>query len=100
MEPERKRKPEDRAESGTEEAMKKKKKERAEEEEKEVEEFFAILRRIHVALEYFQKADGRSRRELSAAIVNTWKPSFEVQDFKEVVGNPDSGLDLNSPTFN
>ncbi|KAJ9140732.1 hypothetical protein P3X46_031340 [Hevea brasiliensis] len=66
--------------------------------EEEVEEFFAILRRIHVAVKYFEKNDGGKR----------WKPSFEIEDFEEVNGevegekkeedslDENTGFDLNS----
>ncbi|KAF2311105.1 hypothetical protein GH714_019577 [Hevea brasiliensis] len=66
--------------------------------EEEVEEFFAILRRIHVAVKYFEKNDGGKR----------WKPSFEIEDFEEVNGEVEgekkeedsldesTGFDLNS----
>ncbi|ONI31394.1 hypothetical protein PRUPE_1G309800 [Prunus persica] len=45
--------------------------------EEEVEEFFAILRRIHVAAKYLGKTDDG----LTASM--KWRPSFEVQDFEE-----------------
>lgn len=66
----------------------------------EVEEFFAILRRIHVAVKYFEKGDGVARRELTA-MEKRWirKPSCEVEDFGEENGVKDDGkrehLDLN-----
>ncbi|KDP29399.1 hypothetical protein JCGZ_18320 [Jatropha curcas] len=65
--------------------------------EEEVEEFFAILRRIRVAVKYFEKNDGKR-----------WEPSFEKEDFEEVNGDiepkrkeedcvdENTGLDLNS----
>lgn len=66
--------------------------------DEEVEEFFAILRRIQIALKYFQKRDGG--RELTAA---PWSPSFEREDFEGVEripvrqeGDQNAGLDLNS----
>ncbi|KAL3644654.1 hypothetical protein CASFOL_009834 [Castilleja foliolosa] len=62
----------------------------------EVEEFFAILRRIQVAVKYFQDRDGG--RELAAP--PTWNPSFEREDFDEQLKKPEGnrypGLDLNS----
>lgn len=68
----------------------------------EVDEFFAILRRIHVAVKYFEKGDGGVSRELTA-MEKRWmrKPSFEVEDedFGEDKGVKDDGkrqhLDLN-----
>ncbi|KAL8531676.1 hypothetical protein ACS0TY_008318 [Phlomoides rotata] len=67
--------------------------------DEEVEEFFAILRRIQIALKYFQKRD--SGRELTSA---PWSPSFEREDFESVERRPEgkqgTGLDLNSdPAF-
>ncbi|CAI9785373.1 unnamed protein product [Fraxinus pennsylvanica] len=74
-------------------------------EDGEVEEFFAILRRIRVAVEYFEKRNGEIDRELTAA---AWIPSFKREDFEELNGikkgkqsvkeNQDQnvGLDLNS----
>uniref|UniRef100_A0A6N2N401 Uncharacterized protein n=1 Tax=Salix viminalis TaxID=40686 RepID=A0A6N2N401_SALVM len=66
-------------------------------EEEEVEEFFAILRRIHVAVKYFEKSEGKK-----------WRPLLEREDFKELDGADldtekkegnsfyeNSGLDLN-----
>ncbi|OAY31308.1 hypothetical protein MANES_14G101600v8 [Manihot esculenta] len=44
--------------------------------EEEVEEFFAILKRIHVAVKYFEKNDGKR-----------WKPSFMKEDFEEISGD-------------
>ncbi|KAH7839398.1 hypothetical protein Vadar_003669 [Vaccinium darrowii] len=67
----------------------------------EVEEFFAILRRIRVAVEYFQK--GR-RPELAAKESSSRRsPSFLRRDFVAVDGvkgqgeeEGDTGLDLNA----
>ncbi|KAB2624296.1 protein NIM1-INTERACTING 2-like [Pyrus ussuriensis x Pyrus communis] len=71
--------------------------------EEEVEEFFAILRRIHVAAKHLGRAASME-----------WRPSFQVEDFKEdneslmikdqkkeekqteAEAKVDSGLDLNS----
>ncbi|KAK7306935.1 hypothetical protein VNO77_39576 [Canavalia gladiata] len=82
-------------------------------EETEVEEFFAILRRIHVAMKHFQQNNASRRRKLMTA-KSAWKPSFEVEDFLcqvddglngdrgvgydlgVVTDRKDSGLDLNS----
>ncbi|OMO90268.1 hypothetical protein CCACVL1_07430 [Corchorus capsularis] len=77
-------------------------------EEEEVEEFFAILRRIHVAVKYFEKGNGGGRK---LTMNNEWKPSFLLQDFegdndvksegKTEDLEEDSGLDLNlEPVFN
>lgn len=54
--------------------------------EEEVEEFFAILRRIRVAVKYF---DESSKSVEKAA--KRWKPSSESEDF-EVEAN---GVDVN-----
>ncbi|KAL2485142.1 Uncharacterized protein Adt_29898 [Abeliophyllum distichum] len=76
-------------------------------EDDEVDEFFAILRRIHVAVKYFEKRNRNGNRELT---MPTWSPSFEREDFEEVNAikkeeeeesmdrNRDkiAGLDLNS----
>ncbi|KAK4423581.1 hypothetical protein Salat_1940900 [Sesamum alatum] len=64
-------------------------------EDEEVEEFFAIMKRIHVAVKYFRERKGS--RDLTAT---PWSPSFERQDFegvkKDQVENQNAGLDLNS----
>ncbi|GFS44357.1 hypothetical protein Acr_00g0089870 [Actinidia rufa] len=48
-------------------------------EDDEVEEFYAILRRIRVAVEYFEKGNGDGgRRELTGErTVSRWSPSFQ-----------------------
>ncbi|KAI9077430.1 hypothetical protein K1719_040633 [Acacia pycnantha] len=77
---------------------KKKATEPEEEDEEEVEEFFAILRRIRVAVQYFDRAHG-SGRSLTA---KPWEPSFQADDFqgddgvKDLTDDSNSGLDLNS----
>ncbi|KAJ8774523.1 hypothetical protein K2173_016969 [Erythroxylum novogranatense] len=65
--------------------------------EEEVDEFFAIIRRIHVAVKYFENSMGGKK----------WRESFEKEGFKEVNGGVDgekkedvsvdenSGFDLN-----
>ncbi|KAL6505729.1 hypothetical protein OROHE_023108 [Orobanche hederae] len=66
----------------------------------EVDEFFAILKRMQVAVKYFQERDG-GHRDLT---VKSWSPLFEREDFEEVKKKPDRssgvnhnpGLDLNS----
>lgn len=83
-----------------------------EEEEEEVEEFFAILKRIQVAVKYFEK--GNCSGSLKVRGSDQWRPSFLLQDFEgenddlkndrgkleqeEKVENLErnSGLDLNS----
>ncbi|XP_057810629.1 uncharacterized protein LOC131025052 [Salvia miltiorrhiza] len=66
--------------------------------DEEVEAFFAILRRIHVAVKYFRRRNGGRQ-----STAEPWSPAFKPEDFVEVVksteksdphGNP--GLDLNS----
>lgn len=54
-----------------------------EEEEEEIQEFFAILRRIHVAVKYFEKSDGSGRSLTAPTAAHTWKPSFQAEDFLE-----------------
>ncbi|CAL1392759.1 unnamed protein product [Linum trigynum] len=49
--------------------------------EEEVEEFFAILRRIHVAVKYFEKSGAEAGSLLSG---KRWRPSFEKEDFVEI----------------
>ncbi|XVF86011.1 hypothetical protein PTKIN_Ptkin17bG0166600 [Pterospermum kingtungense] len=80
--------------------------EEEEEEEEEVEEFFAILKRIQVAVKYFEKANGKGRKVTGS---DQWRPSFVLQDFegdndvkgevklkqKEQGLEQDWGLDLN-----
>lgn len=54
------------------------------EDDGEVEEFFEILKRIRVAVKYFEKGDGgdgRRRREMMAR-PRAWNPSFEREDFE------------------
>ncbi|KAL2233417.1 protein NIM1-INTERACTING 2-like [Sesamum indicum] len=72
-------------------------------EDEEVEEFFAILKRIHVAVKYFRERKGGdpcTDRDLTAT---PWSPSFEREDFEGVKNdvesseqNRNAGLDLNS----
>ncbi|CAA2960107.1 NIM1-INTERACTING 2-like [Olea europaea subsp. europaea] len=50
-------------------------------EDDEVEEFFAILRRIHVAVKYFKK---RNRHGDCESTMTAWSPSFQREDFEEV----------------
>lgn len=56
--------------------------------EEEVEEFFAILRRIRVAVKYFEKRNGRGRKLREGR----WLRSLEL----ELESESESGLDLNS----
>lgn len=73
--------------------------------DEEVEEFFAILKRIQVAVKYFQeRSNGRrcADREIFAA-APCWSPTFEREDFDGVKTeaenserNQSVGLDLNS----
>ncbi|XP_055809499.1 NRR repressor homolog 1-like [Solanum dulcamara] len=71
----------------------------------EVEKFYAILRRIRVAVKYFEKGNaegGGAGRNLSAAM--PWNPNFRHEDFKPVVDGvkerekveDNAGLDLNA----
>ncbi|CAL1408215.1 unnamed protein product [Linum trigynum] len=55
--------------------------------EEEVEEFFAILRRIHVAVKYFERSGVEAGSLLSAG--KRWRPSFEKEDFVSGGGGSD-----------
>ncbi|KAK8627790.1 hypothetical protein V6N13_135390 [Hibiscus sabdariffa] len=50
------------------------------EEELEVEEFFAILKRIRVAVNYFDKAKGGGSKVKVTG--HQWRPSFLLEDFQ------------------
>ncbi|XAR72359.1 hypothetical protein NMG60_11018971 [Bertholletia excelsa] len=53
----------------------------------EVEEFFAILRRLHAASKYFTKGHGgEAVRKGPPAAVARWSPSFRREDFLEADG--------------
>ena len=63
--------------------------------EEEVEEFFTILRRIHVAARQFGRPEGEAGRKLTTS--KRMRLSFEARDFEEEKKpEADSGLDLNS----
>ncbi|MCE3049341.1 hypothetical protein HAX54_044660 [Datura stramonium] len=74
-------------------------------EDDEVEEFYAILRRIRVAVKYFEKGNaegGGAGRNLTAE--KPWNSYFRQEDFKQVVDGvkeresveDNAGLDLNA----
>ncbi|KAK4358323.1 hypothetical protein RND71_023933 [Anisodus tanguticus] len=75
-------------------------------EDDEVEEFYAILRRIRVAMKYFEKRKykdgGGVRKNLKAA--QLWNPDLRTEDIKRVVDGvkekerveDNAGLDLNA----
>ncbi|KAK6788661.1 hypothetical protein RDI58_012459 [Solanum bulbocastanum] len=74
-------------------------------EDDEVEEFYAILRRIRVAVKYFEKGNaegGGAGRNLTAA--KPWSPNFRQEDVKRAVDGvkeresveDNAGLDLNA----
>ncbi|KAL0408853.1 UNVERIFIED_CONTAM: hypothetical protein Sradi_1819700 [Sesamum radiatum] len=72
-------------------------------EDEEVEEFFAILKRIHVAVKYFRERKGGDPCTDRDSTVTPWSPSFEREDFEGVKKdvesseeNQNAGLDLNS----
>ncbi|KAL0446892.1 UNVERIFIED_CONTAM: hypothetical protein Slati_1817100 [Sesamum latifolium] len=72
-------------------------------EDEEVEEFFAILKRIHVAVKYFRERKGGDPCTDRDLTVTPWSPSFEREDFEGVKKdvesseeNQNAGLDLNS----
>ncbi|XP_058079718.1 protein NIM1-INTERACTING 2 [Magnolia sinica] len=48
--------------------------------EDEVEEFFAILRRMHAAAKYFGNGSGNSGRPKEKGA--RWRPTFEWEDFE------------------
>ncbi|CAL5421561.1 unnamed protein product [Camellia sinensis] len=65
-------------------------------EDDEVEEFYAILRWIHVAVKYFEKGcggnGGRRLREMVAEALSKWStPSFEQEDFGKVEAKAEVG---------
>ncbi|XP_038999415.1 protein NEGATIVE REGULATOR OF RESISTANCE-like isoform X2 [Hibiscus syriacus] len=67
------------------------------EEEEEVEEFFAILKRIRVAVKYFDKAEaGGSEVKVTG---KPWRPRFVWEDFdgdkNQEDCEEDTGFDLN-----
>ncbi|XP_038999412.1 protein NIM1-INTERACTING 2-like [Hibiscus syriacus] len=67
------------------------------EEEEEVEEFFAILKRIRVAVKYFDKAEaGGSEVKVTG---NPWRLRFVLEDFdgdkNQDDCEEDTGFDLN-----
>ncbi|KAI3467102.1 hypothetical protein Pfo_023765 [Paulownia fortunei] len=72
--------------------------------DEEVEEFFAILKRIQVAVKYFQRRNAvRCTEDGELAAKTPWSPSFEREDFYGVKKDPEcseenqnGGLDLNS----
>nr|GMD27731.1 NRR repressor homolog 1-like [Ipomoea batatas] len=53
----------------------------AEAEDEEVEEFYAILKRIRVAVKYFEKGKGGKKAEARPAAVKPWSLSFQREDF-------------------
>ncbi|XP_007046245.2 PREDICTED: protein NIM1-INTERACTING 2 [Theobroma cacao] len=63
--------------------------------DEEVEEFFAILKRIHVAVNYFKKVNGdvRSLTELEKAESLNWGRNAEVDGGEK---EENVGLDLNA----
>ncbi|XP_068642069.1 protein NIM1-INTERACTING 2-like [Aristolochia californica] len=53
----------------------------------EVEEFFAILRRIHAAARYFGKAKTAHAEESNKGVTDAkWRPTFKWEDFEGGVG--------------
>ncbi|XP_031122626.1 protein NEGATIVE REGULATOR OF RESISTANCE-like [Ipomoea triloba] len=84
----------------------KKKQQAAEAEDEEVEEFYAILKRIRVAVKYFEKGKGGKKAEARPAAVKPWSPSFQREDFDGAAAEEEdeeeeeedaaAGLDLNA----
>ncbi|KAL2234990.1 protein NIM1-INTERACTING 2 [Sesamum indicum] len=71
--------------------------------DEEVDEFFAILKRIQVAVKYFKRRNGHRCADRGLMTEPLWRPSFEREDFDGVKKEPASseddqygGLDLNS----
>ncbi|KAL0430120.1 UNVERIFIED_CONTAM: hypothetical protein Sradi_0638000 [Sesamum radiatum] len=71
--------------------------------DEEVEEFFAILKRIQVAVKYFKRRNGDRCTDEGLTAKPLWRPSFEREDFDGVKKEParseedqNGGLDLNS----
>ncbi|KAJ4961230.1 hypothetical protein NE237_021140 [Protea cynaroides] len=58
--------------------------------EEEVEEFFAILRRVHEVVRYFGKGKngGGGEGVGKNGLGRGWNPSFQWEDFEDVQGNP------------
>ncbi|CAN0876359.1 Protein NIM1-INTERACTING 2, partial [Linum grandiflorum] len=55
--------------------------------EEEVEEFFAILRRIHVAVKYFEKSGGGASRKRR-------RPSFDGEELVEIDGGGENDVQV------
>ncbi|PIN05960.1 hypothetical protein CDL12_21507 [Handroanthus impetiginosus] len=73
--------------------------------DEEVDEFFAILKRIKVAVRYFQRRDSISCTDGELAAKPSWIPSFEREDFDDARKDPESknrneGLDGSSKKKN
>ncbi|KAL0342932.1 UNVERIFIED_CONTAM: protein NIM1-INTERACTING 2 [Sesamum angustifolium] len=71
--------------------------------DEEVDEFYAILKRIQVAVKYFKRRNGDRYADGGLTAKPLWRPSFEQEDFDGVKKEPASrkedqngGLDLNS----
>ncbi|KAK2635822.1 hypothetical protein Ddye_030614 [Dipteronia dyeriana] len=63
--------------------------------EEEVDEFFAILRRIHVAVDYFKKGNGNRPRLTEIENINMEDDGVQ-DDGKRGFGDKHVGLDLNA----
>ncbi|KAK4430204.1 hypothetical protein Salat_1321100 [Sesamum alatum] len=70
--------------------------------DEEVDEFYAILKRIQVAVKYFKRRNGDSSTDGDLTAKPLWRPSFEREDFDGVKKDPaiseedqNGGLDLN-----
>ncbi|XP_051144169.1 protein NEGATIVE REGULATOR OF RESISTANCE-like [Andrographis paniculata] len=68
--------------------------------DEEVEEFFERVKRVHVALKYFEKRNADDGREStpSSSPRPPWRPLFQPEDFapEKPDRSPFAGLDLNS----
>lgn len=68
--------------------------------DEEVDEFFTMLKRVQVAIKYFQRRDNVGGQSTAKS---TWNPSFQREDFDGVKSDPEcsreygkGGFDLNS----
>ncbi|KAL4384326.1 hypothetical protein GQ457_15G005120 [Hibiscus cannabinus] len=70
--------------------------------DEEVEEFFAILRRIHVAVDYFKKGKGGLRDLTDSRVVESLNPGGNTganggeKKAENMEENANAGLDLNA----
>ncbi|PHU02028.1 hypothetical protein BC332_27279 [Capsicum chinense] len=89
-------------------AMKKPKEETELKEEEEVEEFFAILRRIKIAVKYFNKVDGASGSDRGGCDERKMTNDIDRKCIDEIIGDNEEikekeknklGFDLNMKPY-